>query len=234
MSYPVLVIETVWHVGSFDIADKVRTESQEGDLLSVSEHPDEWEAIARLGGGERWEMTLEGAEWLDAMALTPEQDAAISDWAEREGYARRVPVWRSWSRVGEDGEWGYGEHESPGEAERHVDEDDLENGPPPSEGGALIEERAGLILTDPGRAACGRMPAAIEALSAVTILWADKVARAENGNLVGVWWDDDYAPERLICPRGGVFPDRIKDFEIEDDYGNAPPHMREGLDGPAP
>lgn len=215
-------IDTVYHVGTLNKDDRVRAESQEGHLLSVSEHPDEWEEIAECGG-DRWEMTREGAVWLDAVALTDEEEAEISDWAVREGYAQETPLWRAWRFDTEAERWEYFLTPSEEMALSEVDEHDLENGKPPSADGKLVDPVTRLTLTERGLAAVGRMPEAAHALDAVIILWADTVLKPQNDDLMGVWWHEDYAPEILSCPRGGVFPDRLCEFEIESDLGMPPP-----------
>jgi hypothetical protein len=42
-------------------------------------------------------------------------------------------------------------------------------------------------------------------------------------DLMGIWWNEDFDPQSLSCPRGGIFPERLDRFGILDPAGNAPP-----------
>ena len=72
--------------------------SQEGGELSVSEHPDEWAEIARLGD-EVWQLRKAGARFLRVPGHKLPRATA---WAVRHGYVEPAMVWRVWCGLDAD------------------------------------------------------------------------------------------------------------------------------------
>lgn len=221
MSAPLTSIDTVWHVGTLELSDRTRQDSLEGALLSVSQHPEAWGHIARCGG-QTWEMHREGAQWLDALALSDAQIADIEDWAVKAGFAVRGDVWRVWHYDGEADDWGYFEFDNEQAALNELDPD-LEDEDVPSESGGQLDRLPGLLLTPAGQEAVGRWSDTTQALDPIIMLWAETCLKPENPNLMGVWWYEDNNPLSLSCPRGGAFTDRLGEFSISDELGREPP-----------
>ena len=83
---PLAALGLVTHVGTFDPADKGRGgESYEGTGLSVSVHPEDWEAIARLGGCPWWEADLSDRRLLDGNAALANRESAWAAWGQGAG-----------------------------------------------------------------------------------------------------------------------------------------------------
>lgn len=60
------------------------------------------------------------------------------------------------------------------------------------------------------------------------ILWARKQLLPSRPDLVGIWWDEKHDPLALSCPRGGILPERLAEFEIAGPSGEiAPVALRE-------
>lgn len=220
---PFTAIDTVWHVGTLELSDRTDRRSLEGNLLSVSQHPDTWSDIARCAGFT-WELERDGALWLDALALSDEQEAEIRAWALSEGLAREATLYRVWHFDGEADDWGFFEFGNEEQALKELDDTgEWEETEIPSESGGLLDRIAGVVLTDAGMEAVGRWADVTHADDALLMIWADRVLKPDNADLMGVWWYEDDNPLSLSCPRGGVFVDRLCEFEITDDRGNEPP-----------
>ena len=72
MHFPVLQFDDHCHIGTMKPSDKGRFHNKtslEGNGLSVSEDPDAWRAIAKLGGFPTWSLTRDGSLFVDAHAL---------------------------------------------------------------------------------------------------------------------------------------------------------------------
>lgn len=220
---PYTAIDTVWHVGTLELSERTDRPSLEGNMLSVSEHPEIWSDIARCGG-TTWELVREGALWLDALALSDEQEAEIRTWAVAEGFAQEATVYRVWHFDGEADDWAYFEFDSEERANQELyDPEEWADVEIPSESGGQLDRIAGILLTDAGMEAVGRWASNTNADDALVMIWADRVLKPANPDLMGVWWYEDDNPLSLSCPRGGAFVDRLAEFEITDDYGNEPP-----------
>ncbi|ETX13538.1 hypothetical protein OCH239_09675 [Roseivivax halodurans JCM 10272] len=225
-------IDRVSHVGSLDPASRTERASLEGPCLSVSVNPEDWSCIARVSG-PTWELSCPGALWLDAGNLPDADMAAIMSWAEAEGYAEPARIWRAWHFDGEADSWRYFSLPSRDAALAEIDADDADpDDEVPSETGDLVDWTPGWRLTERAMAALERRSDDLDGPGGAIILYAMlKLAPAEPG-LVGIWWDEEYDPLSLSCPRGGILPGRIALFEIRDEYG-APPPFRT-IEDPAP
>lgn len=193
---PQRTFDVLWHVGSMNPADK-RARSWEGQGLSVSEHPEEWTAIARLGGLPVWRLTRPDNRFLDYHTLTDEQWTEIAAWGIERGYVERLTVYRV-PVDGEDGE-GFFAFLSRDEADAEADGWDDR---PVTEAGALV---ATATFPDPTVAA-----GTIDPDQILTIAW---LAETQPG-FDGVWFDDLYAPDMLSCPRGVIHPHRLTAWTI--------------------
>lgn len=200
--YPARPFDVLFHVGSLDPAAK-KSQSYEGQGLSVSVHPEDWAAIARLGGSPTWALTKDGGALLDHHALSPEQSAAITAWGVTAGYVEPVTVWSvSWYDEELDSTVAMlctTIEEARAEAEEICEVYETEDGdavvPVP-----VAAHAATAAFPDATVTAGDLNP--FEPLAA---LWVS----AHRPDLDGVWFEDRYAPELLSCPRGVIAPDRV-------------------------
>jgi hypothetical protein len=95
---PVFRFQEVYHVGALDLAARrgaASRHSYEGELLSVSRHPDAWAQIARLGSTV-WTLRAD-ALYLSVMDLTQENRAEAVAWAVNAGLVEMAKGYRlSW------------------------------------------------------------------------------------------------------------------------------------------
>ncbi len=257
MNIPIFNLASVHHIGTLDATKRGHFigESLEGHLLSVSTCPQAWQAIARIGGAPLYEMTLKNGQravFADMPAIlykTPYQAMRdrIVQYCIGEGYARPGLLWRSYD-TDEEGGWRFSTYATRAEAIAEcpaLDEEEYADGDPesiPSEKGHFLVESYETYIASPRLLAhvrqrsCGQ-----DALEWMAMVWLEEVVAPVVPTLVGAWWQDAYDPDALSAPRGGIFPDRIQDFEtrtvsiaVATDAPNKPRKGKVAADLPAP
>lgn len=218
---PYVSLDEVFHVGLLDAETRTDRASLEAFLLSVSVDPEDWASIARCGG-PTWTLDRPGARYIDAAALDDETEAGILSWGIGRGYAKPATIWRVWIYDDEGDNWGYMSFPDEAQARAEADEMDYEGEEIPSTSGEALESVQGHILTSSGMTALERWAEPTLALEGLVLLWAREVLLPKEADLMGVWWSEDYHPEALSCPRGGIFPERLEEFRISDEHGNSP------------
>lgn len=198
LDFPALAFDRLWHVGSMNPADK-NDWSYEGQGLSVSVHPEDWTAIARLGGSPTWELARAGGALLHFHALTSAQRDQIDAWGVEQGFVEPVTRWRvSWYDEDLDDTVSMlceTKHEALAEAEFREDEDGAE--PTPTRVQVLAA-----TATFPDHTVQPGTTAIREPLAA---LWVS----THRPDLDGVWFEEEYDPLNLSCPRGVIAKDRL-------------------------
>jgi hypothetical protein len=189
---PVLCIPRVAHIGTLDPADKGAF-SWGAHGLSVSLHPDEWEAIARLGGRPWHLLERTGGVFLDYWAPDAKRQRTIARWGVAHGLVERrygyVYARRWWDSELEGTMSSY--HATRGEAlEEAGDEGEIRR-----------------MLSHPGTARLaqriGMSPPELDAFAALLLCYVED----EHPDLDGVWWADRHGP--LSAPRGAIVPARL-------------------------
>ncbi|MBW3243402.1 hypothetical protein KUV57_12080 [Epibacterium sp. DP7N7-1] len=226
-----ITLERVSHVGALDLTHRTDRASLEGPCLSVSIDPEEWGGIARISG-QTWTLTCTGARWLDACNLTDEDRIAIMAWVTDAGLVKPTNVWRAWHYDSEADTWGYFTLANREAAWAEV-EDEPKGMGTPSETGELVDVVAGWRLTEQGMTALERWSDDLDGEAGAVILYAMLKLAPEMPDLAGIWWDEEYNPLSLSCPRGGILPGRLDMFEIHDEHGALPP-IREDVEGMEP
>jgi len=208
---PVVELDTVYHVGTLDPADKGTcgsTRSYEGHALSVSSCPAAWERIARIGGSW-WELHRPAGAFLNAHELEPEQRQQIADWAVEHGLARRARCFT---------------------VSRYDADFDDERAMSFSSRREAIEEAVDVIAEDNpeeptareliNRVGVGETLTGLEPLDRLLGFSAGEdcfdycllaYVETERPELDGVWWWDSYG--YLSAPRGGILPRSLRLWE---------------------
>lgn len=196
-------LRTMTHIGTLDPAHKgERGESLEGAGLSVSRHPEAWEAIARLGGAPWWEADARALKLLHGHLLVTRHAEALRQWGLEQGLVEPATAYVvSWM----DGEteepcsfWMTTREEAEAEArfrDEEGDESRVEERPTVAPTAKLLA----FMAHDPKRA--GQVTPTV--LDDLATAWAH--ARG----LDGVWWADRLDPQALSAPRGVVFPEQV-------------------------
>ena len=193
---PVYTPEQVWHVGTLNPADKnMHGSSQEGTGLSVSECPEDWCYIVRLGGHPTWEFTRKDAQFLDFFAMTEPQQAALLAWALEKNYVEMQDRFK----------FSYFDCES--ECDRFQMFDTRED----AEYEATEYEDAPIEVVSvpcPTQAMHDRLGFKAEPIGVMDLVATFYVE--DETELDGVWWFENYAPELLSAPRGVIVPRRLE------------------------
>lgn len=201
----------VYHVGSRPVpGGRIgRRFSQEGGELSVSEHPDDWGSIAKLGN-EIWQLSKVGAWFL---RVPGNRLSKVLAWAVGRGYLIPATVWRVWRGYDDElGEETYFEFSSFDEAAAEAEEYDGDESDEGSHCPGEIEEVSGYRFGPLGETywrANFDKP--------VDHLWAESFAPifyAREHGYDGVWYDERYDPVNLSCPRGLILQEKLPGWEV--------------------
>lgn len=91
MSWPIINISDVRHVGSMEFTKK-RSDSYEGSGLSVSFYPEAWRKIARISG-EEFVLIKNNGKFLDITDTAIGHEDIATKWAIENKLAERCDVW---------------------------------------------------------------------------------------------------------------------------------------------
>jgi hypothetical protein len=205
MRVPLVRYSEVWHVGSLNPADKGRDgNSHEGAGLSVSRDPEVWAEIAKLVGPTHG-LRRADAAFLNYHRFT-RRDVAC-EWAVSQGllfYGHFFEV--SWY----DSEWDDRLHTLFMSREQAAAEFDAVR---ESDDSAELRPMEGWCGT---RRLSGRMGFEVDPIFAEELAISCWVEDATA--LDGIWWQDQFAPERLSAPRGVIVLSRLPFWTITQRY----------------
>jgi hypothetical protein len=197
---PVLSKRVVWHVGNLTKRRRRVLASYEGAGLSVSEHPEEWTQIARLGGGRTYELRRRDGRpgiFLDMRRLGARRDGLLRQ-AEAEGLVTRA---RRWEFLYEDAETDKTnvmllatEEEAMAELDAQDDGEIRE---------VLVYAPTSLLQREWKKT----FGAPLDDALAPDIAVLHVVEK--DGSFDGAWWNDVLDPDNLSAPRGVIFPSRL-------------------------
>lgn len=214
MALPLIEFAQVVHIGTLDPTDKGKHgTSLEGHGLSVSQSPESWSRIARLGGYSWWRLEKAGGCFVDAHHLSKAQRKAITDWGVEQGLVERVALWRA---VWEDDELGGEEvwfsFESKEEAEFEAEER------------GEVRRASGLKGTDKLDALIGQQ-SGLECFDLLLVAYAEL-----ETDLDGIHWSD-IDDGHLSAPRSVILPAKVAEWQAEKVYEPRP--GLSGLEDPA-
>ena len=203
------------HIGTMDPSAKgVRGDSYEGHGISVSECPEAWESIARLGGQPWWALSLEGKaleapRFLDWHRVTTATRAELVDWAAANGWCVPTNGFKvSWY----DSDHGGRVYSTFEDRAKAVEEFEIMTSEYEGEAssGPTINEFAAWKLTAAALAALSRKRADLDE----TPLMAALLYGERETSLTGVYWADRLDPACLSAPRAVIFPGRLAQFSV--------------------
>lgn len=202
---PLVHKRVVWHLGSRQPKDKKPSTSHEGFALSVSEYPEEWSYIAKIGLREVWKLTSRRiANFLDVHALTKDQKTKFTALATEAGLLKRE---RRWKVTGVDPDtgrkfWSYSSSEEEANAEADMIED--ETGSRGVVQAVLLSVPTDSLMNLWSERYDGGLPEML----GKTVAWQVVVER-DYPTVDGFWWNDELDPYSLSAPRGGIFYSRL-------------------------
>lgn len=192
------MFETLYHVGDFRGVPNER-ESHEATCLSVSEVPEAWRQIARLGTAPTWEFTRKGNKFLRALKLTKGQKKGIIDWGISQGLAVAARVCKSIIQD-EDGRQEWYMYKSPEEGIDEHGEEDEEPGVrhelipyalPTANLELRMMQRVSIVMLE----------------DMLSIAYAEDVL-----DLDGVYWAERLNVLAYSAPRAGILRSRVRDW----------------------
>lgn len=207
-----LSFNKLFHVGTMNPTDK-RHGSYEGAGLSVSLHPEEWMAIAGIGG-PIWQCVRPGNRFLNFLRLSKAQKKMIGDWAVEQGLATRQSIWRVYFWDDDAGEHRYFSFTNRQKAKNEAKYTEDENGksqPPVEIPGALVGTPAlaqRMVQHAPEQHMTGESGDA-NPDDLVAVAYAEDVMKLD-----GVWWNERLDPINLSAPRGVIVPSMIGHWQF--------------------
>lgn len=200
---PTLVYPEIAHVGTMDPSLQ-GSGSYEGRCLSVSQVPSSWARIARLG--ENGFILSGRGRFVDVCGMSERQRREVIDWAVCQGLLELKEIARLHMFDTETEQWSYSDFPEIDAAEdetEFMEEDEFR-----------IEEMSAYIGTVKlaERAGHRQSGAGMGAPTSFDLALVEYASR--DPALDGVWWDEHYDPASLSAPRGGIFPDRVADFDV--------------------
>lgn len=198
-SLPTLKKKRVWHVGSLGGPKKiVGGMGNEGDGLSVSEHPEAWRRIARLGGQDIWLLEKPGGVFVDAVKALKSSGIkkALYDWALEHKLAVPSTIWRVVSTDEEGGE-RYSEYDNERAARAEADDEES------------VTEIPGRLKAskEMDRWYRGFTKSALEPVMLDDMLlfrYAEELGAHD-----GLWWNEILDPVAYSAPRGAIFQGKL-------------------------
>lgn len=176
------------------------TSSQEGHCLSVSECPDAWRQIAKIGGYPLWELIKPGNAFLHAHALKKAERKLIEAWALQQGFVQAGTLFQAWS-TDEEGEPIFGLYLTREEAVDELGEDAYE--------ASDIKEVPAVLPTEALSAYCQQKVDFLDVEDMIQLCYADKVL-----GLDGVFWNDRLDPYAYSAPRAGILPHKLAEWSV--------------------
>ncbi len=199
---PVYSPHDVYHVGTLDISHQTKTTGDlEGLCLSISEHPEAWTQIARLGGRQTWKgQRLDGSRpcFLEATDLNNDQLNHIISWAvDNDLLSMQKRFVARW----EDNELSQMQEMICSSYQEALDE--------AGDGEGVLRRIVPVAL-----AKLSHWASACEGVAGPQAQDYAIIAFAERSGYDGVWWHEDLDPIYLSAPRGGICPGRIAQWSF--------------------
>jgi len=198
---PVLNLTKAYHIGTLKPSDKGhRGSSLEGHGLSISQHPDAWVQIAKLGGFPWWKLNRKEGRFLDYHSLEKTALQAIQHWAEDANLLIQATRWKVEGYDEEAKDACYCLFNSKAEAEAEASEYEVTplpvTAPVATE---VLSTRMGFRVDD------------ASALELGVVCWCES-----QTDLDGVWWNDVFDPYGLSAPRGVILPHHVQDWKSKE------------------
>lgn len=195
MSWPLITLSDIYHVGSLDKSKK-RPNSHEGLGLSISTEPDAWKRINPFTEGSTYQCIKKGNRFLDFHALKYDQKQCIIDWGLEQNYIEKQTQYRVRWYDDELEDMLFIDFSSYQEAIDNLDE-----------GYELKTLPHGTVMTPLMQEKVGATDLETNPLDLLTTLYAD-----EKLGLDGVWWNDRLNIFAYSAPRGVIFERRLPDW----------------------
>ena len=192
-------LSTVYHVGTLDVNKLGHNkpevyDSLEGSGLSVSQHPEEWTEIAKLGGSDVYSLTKANPNFL--IENEENKEKAIQ-WCVDNEFLVRKKKYRAYTS-NEDGEDCYFELDTKKQAENESDD---------------VRDVDGYSFGLKGQKywkSCFSSSPNNSLAEAFAVIFY-----AETLGYDGVWWHEVLDISSLSAPRGVIFQHKLCEWEVK-------------------
>lgn len=195
---PVLTKEKLWHVGDLKNAPKIRSTSYEGPGLSVSEHPQAWIGIAKLGGGKTYigrRTDGQPGRFFDFLKMTKEQKKALTARAVEAGLLEPATIYRHRDYNEEIGHHSF-DYETAEEAK--------------AEHGSYVKVKSHKATPTLHAHWKKHFTSNLSPVMHAEMAWSKLLE--DSGEYDGMWWSSKFQPSRLSAPAGVIFPSKLTEW----------------------
>ncbi|MBO9428824.1 hypothetical protein [Sulfitobacter sp. R18_1] len=203
----VLEFDEAWHVGDMDVSKRDVT-GYEADLLSVSYTPASWRKIAKLSG-DLWKLERSDStpvRLLDAHAFHDNHwhRSSFTSWGVMQNLIKNTTIFiASWHDDEMDTEMSQC-FETMEELEQEHDPEDVD-----------IQQRyLAFVLTDKALEKYGLIRNGSQFNLDYAFVDYARTKLMNQLDVDGIYWDDEFDPLRYSAPRGGIFNERLDQFDL--------------------
>lgn len=206
MKIPIHKFKMLYHVGELDAQPLVNSRSSyEGPCLSVSEVPNAWRAIARLGDAPLWKLTKNENQFLNMHRMSKALKEAVLQWGTETGLTENREGWvTELSSSDEDG-MPYTRLSLSATYEMAVRDFGADGDDDVSARYTLMMPFATEKLSIYARQKVDLMLAT----DMLTLAYAEQVL-----GLDGVFWDEELDVLAYSAPRAGIFPRKLSSWTV--------------------
>jgi hypothetical protein len=201
MKIAIKSFKQLYHIGALNQSlSTPRAVSLEGHCLSVSEVPEAWRTIARLGAQPVWQLTKAGNKFLNVSKSSKKLRSLINHWALQAGFAATA--------VGCQTEME-GEYDTCFALSIN-EEEAISTWGEANEDGVLSHRSVPILVATQALIDYVRQPLELLLVPDMLLLaYADQVL-----GLDGVFWNETLDVYALSAPRAGIYPQKLSEWTI--------------------
>lgn len=205
-----ITFDELYHVGELEQIDFTnKNHSLEGPCVSVSEHPDAWRRICKLGNAPLWTFTKNKGQFIDAHACSDQFREEVLAWGLAAGFVSAHQGIKT--EMDSDEGTFFGLSLSLEEAiETWGDAtDSITDCAEASDEGIRHLPTVIYVPTEDAQALIGRKIQLMEVEGLLLILYADKML-----DIDGVFWNDTLDVHSYSAPRAGILPRKVRSWNL--------------------
>lgn len=197
IKFPIINVKNVYHIGTMNHQDKTKN-SLEGAGLSISNEPEAWCKIARLGGHDTFELIKSNNQFLNIHELSDAQRTVILNYGVENGLISPAKLFEVSYFDDEMDDTVFSIYESYQEAQIEAEELDIE--PVAIDGHIATETLKHLVNGDAHPLLVFDLLCTIYAVDVL--------------NIDGVWWNDILDVFCYSAPRGVISTTKLPSWQI--------------------
>ena len=214
--WPLVSKGKVFHVGSMEISQKGAFfgSSLEGNGLSVSQCPDEWRQIARLGNSPQWTLSNKEGKFIDALEMSTIQWNIVMAWSAHKGLVVEAEIWKlTTSGSDEDGDF---ERYSLYDPQNPIDVKNVESEMEDKDNCVVLGKLQGFKATQNLNERVNFDVDLCLVKDMALTVYVEDVLFPKLG-VQGVWWDETMNPDSFSAPRGVIHLSALPQWDVKPD-----------------